>query len=516
MKTNLFSKNKQIFFLIILFSVMKISLVGRGFLAFPDENRYRETGLLLKSLAQGDIVNAITHVFATQGRPGDALLKIIPMSGQVATARIFGCEIYESDNAWPLFIYNYLIYIGLLIIHFLFSNLFLKNKTFSLLSVFVFSSLLISYISLRHADPYDASLLLLYFVFYKMMVYLKIKKGSNFKYLLFGFIAFFGYLCYPGYILLFFAIPIVYFLTDLRFAEMSTKTTNMFFYCIGSVSCLLFFEMASRAVDQSFIQNSMALSTTITQGSFDECFSFFIKYLTEVENFTGFLLLFGLIAFIVFGVFDFKKTKTVSPIYILFLVLLALYFLYAALGYWGHKVVYYARLLRQFMPFLVLILIVILQKIVILLKMKKWVKQVYLSIFLLAVSIQFSLVFLPYQQVYYPKDIAWQIYNEYHFSSFSNYFEYSKSWSEVPNLATMKIKIASKTNKKLLFVNVCNLYPFDDLQFYKPFRQPNNYQLLISKPCSLNFKAYQFEGYNIHARKNLDSIGLKCMVFIEK
>ena len=516
MKAITFSTNNLIIILIVLFSVVKISLVGRGFLAFPDENRYRETGVLLKNVSQGNITTAVASVFETQGRPGDALLKLIPMVAQVASAHFFDREIYESDNAWPLFVYNYLIYIFLLIIHYRFSNLFLSSRRYSLLSVLVFSSLLISYISLRHADPYDASLLLLYFVFYKMMRDSKLERISNFKLLYLGFLAFFGYLCYPGYILLFFSIPIVYFLRDWQYENVQKRIKNLFFYSLGSSICLLFFEILSRLVGQSFVKSSMALSTTITQGSFEECFSFFAKYLIEVEQFMGFLLLIGLLLFVGIGIFEYRKTKKIPPINCIFIVLFVLYFAYAALGFWGHKVVFYARLVKQFIPFVVIILIVVLQKVVLFYKPNKRNKQFCFAAFLIVVSIQFVLVFVPYQRVVYPKDVAWKIFNKYHFCSYTNYFEYSKSWSEVPNLAIMKHKKPPKTNKKILFVNVCSLYPFDDLQYYKAFQLPKNYKLLVSHPSSLNFKAYQFEGYNIKARKNLDSVGLKCMVLIEK
>lgn len=506
------TKNSLLFLLIIIVSLLKLGLVGKGFLAYPDEQRYLASGKMIESLHNLDFQSFTAHLFSTQGRPGEAILKMIPAGFQILTAKLFGYQLYESDNAFPLFIFNYIIYCLILLVHYKFSLHFLKDKFLSLFSVLVFACLIASYISLRHADPYDCSLLILYYIFYKIVKY----DIKNKKLFLYGFIAFFGYLCYPGYISLFMAIPMTLFLNGVSKDNLYLKIREVIIFGSGSFLCLCLFELASRiSIGKSFIGLSYMLSTSITQGSFEECFSFLFKYLYQAEGGNGLLLIIGLLLFIIVFLYQFKEYKIQSSptIYIVFLSLFLLFISYAALGYYFHKVVFYARLLRQFMPFIVLFSVFSIQTILNHFNIKNLAKNSIVFCLAFYFSINFYFILIDYKTYFYPKDVAWDIYNTYHFKNYNQVFEYKNSLNSFPELPHAK---QSQIKNDFVFVNFCVVYPFNDIENYKVYQNQKNYNLIFSGTDCLGFKAYQFEGYNIEARENIDKTRMKIKVYQHK
>src|SRR5665647_2999152 len=73
---------------IVLITIIKFNLIGTGFLAFPDEMRYCQSGRALQHISELKIGAATKDIFSTQGRPADAIIKIIPNAIQYLTANI--------------------------------------------------------------------------------------------------------------------------------------------------------------------------------------------------------------------------------------------------------------------------------------------------------------------------------------------------------------------------------------------------------------------------------------------
>src|SRR4026208_1430048 len=93
--------------IIVLITAVKLNLIGTGFLAYPDEFRYMSSRKALHDLSEFNIRGAFIDISSTNGRPGDAVLKMIPNSIQYLTAHIFKLNYYESENSAPLFIFNF-------------------------------------------------------------------------------------------------------------------------------------------------------------------------------------------------------------------------------------------------------------------------------------------------------------------------------------------------------------------------------------------------------------------------
>lgn len=186
------------------------------------------------------------------------------------------------------------------------------------------------------------------------------------------------------------------------------------------------------------------------------------------------------------------------------------------MGYYFHKVVFMARIIKQFIPFIIIFAVFAIQKQTTYSKLKSTTVNGFISIVCLILSIQFYITITEYKSYYYTKDIAWQFYNQYRFKTAAEVFEYNKSTSDMPNFGICKKKKPLPFSKKIIFVNASGFYPFNDIQNYAPYKSPKGYRLVFAGLNSLVFKAYQFEGYDIQARKNLDKAKLKIKVYVQE
>lgn len=493
---------------IIATALLKLSLVGNGFLAFPDEWRHIASGHVLKEVQAGNFHKAIETIFSTQGRPVDTLIKIIPNGMQYVSAKIFGLEYYESANSFPLFLFNFLIFCLTLFVHFNFSKLILKDTNLSLFSVLIFGSLVNSYIYLRHGLPYDTSLFILYIVFYKVVKLTQEKKFSYRKVFLLGFFAFFGYLAYPAYLLLYAIIGLIFFFNDLTKDGIISRIKYSLMYILGSISCFALFELTSRMVGTSYLKSSQELSETLNQGSFEECFSFLFKYLFEVEKVAGVLLIIGLIAFVGVSIFKIKKIETTQ---LIFITITFIFLLFAGAGYFFEKVILTGRILHQFIPFICIFFVYVIHEI---LKRTEILKVTTITLSLIFIG-NFIFQFIEYKKYAYPRDVSWRYYKQYYPKEITDFCEMGNSWSVMPitNIELEKFNDRS-TEHRITIINACTIFPFE-VESYSEFKPTVNQKMIFSESSYINFKGYQFEGKNIEERKNVDSLNLPVKIFID-
>lgn len=498
-----------LFFSIILMTGIKLFLIGNGFLNFPDEWRHIASGHVLKHLQHGDFENAIRTVFSTQGRPVDTIIKMIPNSFQYISAQIFGLEYYESDNSYPLFLFNFFIYCLILQLHYKVSNLFFKEKVWCLFSVLILAGLSNSYIYLRHALPYDCSLLILYYIFYRV---LKISNTKNFTWknsFFLGFFAFVGYLAYPGYLLIFAIIGLVFSFNNLSKKELFLRIKWSAVFIAGSITCLTFFEATSRAVGVSYLESSRELSGTLNQGSFEECFSFLFKYLIEVEKITGVLLILGLVLFPLILAKKYYAKIKLDSIQLVFIMAALIFLLFAGAGFFYHKTVFSGRVLHQFVPLICIFFTYSLS--VILVRLKKY--KIIIFSFSILIICNFYVEFNEYKNYSYPRDVSWRYFKKYYPKEITGVCEMGNSWSIMPITDSELEKFSSVlTNCNLEIINSCTTYPFD-FKTYSKYQ--NKGTVLFSGLHYLNYKGYQFETYKIEERREIDSVKLQINVILK-
>jgi hypothetical protein len=510
---SLFNKvnwNKYLVIFIFATTLIKLLLIGDGFMAFHDEYRYSQSGIFFQKIKEHNVKGAINALFSTDGRPGDAVVRTIPITFQYITSKINHLYIAEPRNSYPLFIFNYVIYCLILLIHFRFSKLVLKDTQLALLSVLLLSVMTNSFLYIRHALAYDPSLLIFYFVLYQIA---KNIENHSLKYTAcfgWGMLAFFGYLTYPGYFLLYLLVGAVLFFFKIRSGKLLEKVKYVLAYGIGSITMLAITEIISRVGGKSYLTSAITISSTITQGSFDEAFSFLFKYLFEVEGITGVLII-GLLAFFYcqsIAAFTFKKVSTENLSMILSVSATTLFLLYASAGYFLHKWVFYGRLLHQFFPFICIICLMPLRK----LDISGLTGKLVYSLLPVILAISFTINFINMKSFYFPRDVAWKYVNMG--KKITNYCEFEVFWSQI--YIREAVRVTDNKNddyQSALMTNGCSYYPIASLDYFKPFIPKPNYQLLESHPYWSMFKGYQYEGYSMPERKMVDSMNFKISVY---
>ncbi len=495
---------------IVIVTLAKLSLVGEGFMTFPDESRYIPAGRVLESLAHLDIKEAAANLNQTKGRPGETLIKTIPSAVQYATAELFGMETYESANSYPLFIFNFIIYCLILLILYRIAKLLLKDKILAMFSVLLYCCLINGYIYIRHTLPYDCSLLIMSYVLLQVLKKTNQNTLSIKNMLILGFNAFFGYVVYPGYVLLFALIFIMLMTNKLTKTNFLQRIKYGMFYGAGSIICLLLFEGIARIGNTSYIQDSITLSKTITQGSFEEGFSFLFKYLYHVEAINGILIITGLLLFIGILFYNLFKNKMLTDIHRLFIITAILFLLYASAGYFFHKMIWYGRLLHQF--FFVLTLITAYSFGFISQSMKY--KQALLGCISAIIVTTFIFNLIEYKSYAYPQDVAWSVIKQNPNYELQELCEY-------PPLSNMIQYAQEKNNNnidgthRLIIVNGCFYYPLNNSNLYQEYIPEKGMQLILNKPYFHNYSGYLFEGCNIEERAMYKKLKLSIKVYME-
>jgi len=493
-----------LWFLIVVINLYKFVLINAGFMTEPDERRYLMSFSFLKHLSQADLPGAFTALFSANGRPAGVLWHSIPAGLQFISAKIRGLEIFETQNFQIVFVYNFIINLLILYILYKIFRLVFKSEIISLTGLLFYSVLVNNFSYLRHIYPYNESL----FVFLLLIWWLlkRQQEKLTYKYVFMtGAIAFFGFLIYPAFYLSFIAVWL--FLNLIVWQQIHNINKILiynFVFFSGSLTVLFLFEVLARIGNTSYINNVLYLSETVTQGSFEESFSFLIKYMWQVEKITGVFLLVGLLVFLIFlpGFIQNQTNKTVLYIFISFIIP---FLLYASVGYFFHKMVFYGRILHQFM------FVIILANLYVLSRLKSaYQKQLIFSIALI-ISLQFVGQIQDYLKITYPRDVYWQYLKTYPFTHIKQVSEYDNFWSNLPQKLD-SLYIEKNKRDSIIIVNGQYFYPVDDKNKYKVYKN-NQHRLIFEKPHFLNYKAYQFEGYGIEERRLIDSLQFQIKIY---
>lgn len=492
--------------LIIITIITKLFLISDGMFAFPDEARYDASVYAFYDLINLNVKGFLNKIFSTDARPGDVLLRIIPVAFQKINTLLFNINIYDPINSYPIFLFNYVVHLLILLIHYRLSKILFQEKVIALLSLLIFSSLISSYIYLRHCLPYDASLLLLYFVMYQFIKMHNCNKVTSGYLLSWGSLMAIAYLIYPGYSLFFAAFSML-LLIMLYIDYGLTKSLKQFLVFVAAI-CLVIFcaEVMSRIGNSSYIWSAMNLSSTITQGNFEESFIFIIKYLLQVEGLSGVILILGVGGYLIFLIYQPDKDNIKSITSVAFYCFSAVVLLYAVLGFFFQKVVFYGRLIHQFLPLICIFAVFPLNKIYLLNKHKN--HNYAIGAIAVCVFISFSINMHDYLKLAYPRDTHASFVKNG--TKYKEQIEFSSAHGHRFNYP--RVIKESNNDPDIILVNCCYYYPFLNVE-KKPVEILDEYEIIFSKPHFLNFKAYQFEGFRIKARSNIDHYQMNIKVY---
>ncbi len=471
---------------LLLLILARFAFVGKGFFSFPDEWRFTESVEAVKALVSFDTSDFWQHIFKTQGRPADALLKLIPAAVIYCTHHFFGTLLYSEFAASVMFLFNFSIYLLLLRTYFNLFKILLNNENLAWFGIVLYSCLTLSFISLRHSDPYDSSQLFFAMVLLRICQAKFTAKAS----FICGLLAFFAYLIYPGNVLLY-AIIATFFGFSVYWKQgFKVAFTQLVFYGLGSAFLLLLTELASRHSGMSFLRESLWLSTSILQGSFSEAYTFIFKYFFEVESVLGIALLIGFFCgstvLLIKQIPIFHKEKILA-----FLLISVTFFLfYASASYFLEKVVWYGRLLKQFVPIIIVVALVPMS-----LLSKKWQNSSVLISTAVAL-ISFALSWKEYRTVTYPRDVL--------FAQLESHGKKAiRTTTEFKNFIPFYTR-KTEESAQFTLVNFGIVFPYRKRTDFRSYAPKNDETLMFDAPDCSSFKAYQFEGYNVEERANID------------
>lgn len=502
-----------LFATIVIATLSKLLLINKGMLAFPDETRVFASANLINSLTDGNITQAIADVFSTKGRPGQVIMNLLPVGVQYATGKLFGLSTFQPANTWPFFLINFAVYVGILWLQFKIAMLIFKNRTGALLGVLIFCCLTNSYVYLRHALPYDKSLIIFYFVLWRViklcgsvprvLSVAEVRKRS-FQLGLWGFFAF---LVYPGYIL-FYALIIGFFLVyNLEKAKLKNRIQNVAVFLLAGGILLVATELLSRLGNVSYLAISSNLSTSIIQGSFSESYIFLPRYLYEVEGTLGVLICAGIVGYVVILVKVIRdKELFQNPLALLFLGSVTLLLVYATAGYFFEKVTFYGRLIHQMMPLFCLFLVAVLYKM-----LPKEQLKVSIAVIAIISCLMYGLHLTDYLKYDYPLDVAWDFKAEHPDAVYEEHCELTNSWSMITNYKQQQEAPENPENFQL--VNACYFYPVPEVETWEAYEPSQASVLLYEGFHFKKFVAYQFEGIAPEERETFRTLDLKIKIY---
>ena len=490
--------------------IAKTTLLGKGYLSLPDEFRYIAAQDFIEFFKKGEFNAALAQLFEVQGRPGLVIAAILPAGVQIVLSNYLMVPYNSATAAWVVYIYNIVIYLTILWCLFRISEKLGFTIYQSLLTLILFTFTLNGFIYLRHTFPYDTSLLCGLLAFNMLLGSRPLSLRSL---ILQGMAISACFLIYPGYFPLVFAFGLLLlFQNRASFGNAILIKQGLVFSASFSVP-FIFIELVAGMCGKSYFFDAKQLSQTIIEGSFEEGFSFLFKYLWQVEQGLSLLYMLGLIIvlYLIFSKITLTKTS-LDRTELLFVTIAIGFIFYASLVFFLHKMVFYGRIMHQFIPFMALFAIYGLSQVI---KMEKLKKQitVALPVFIFLLSLP---AYSQYSGMEYPRDFFNRINRNDALKARA--IEYSCQWmSCIPRVERFADTQNIRFNR-IILVNWC--HPSGDSKQkgkqWNLFIPAPGQKLLARAPHYMSYIGYQFEGANIKQRKELAKNPPMLEIYAEK
>ncbi|MBF9143454.1 glycosyltransferase family 39 protein [Hymenobacter properus] len=478
-------------------TLIRLSLVGKGTMAFIDERRYITAMLGLRELCAGHGLAFLQAIHSMGARPGDGLWRVIPGLGQAALLLGFGLNPNAPPSLQVPQAFNVLVIsLNALLLYKIYRRFL--GVGLALLGVALYSSLVNTNVYLRHLLPYDHALF--FFLWALWLLLVTPQNGRLRRYVLVGVLASISYAVYPGY----FMGPALLLMVGATrpFGQQARPAQPrhlgaVFGQLLGLLGVLAFLELTARAAGTSYFASSRYIAGTILQGSFAEGFSFIGQYYWEVEKWlgAGLLLLFGagllMCGRVLPAFFSSADRTSAASIEVRTLVVgaFATWLGYACLVALGHQLVFYGRILHFFAPFVVLGALVALQATA----ARPLLARCMVGVGLGVAAVSFADFVRAYRQVDYPCDFVYrhgildvrQIAAIQTNACEQNVLTYRLFGPAIRNQPT-------RPTPRYRLVNFAYLYP---LTCYRPVALHTG-RVVAATPYFMKYTPYQFEGHS--------------------
>jgi hypothetical protein len=387
--------------------LLRLLLLGSGALVDYDERRYFQSFEALRAAAHGHWQACAFALSMVDARPVDALWRCVPAAGQLLLARFAGWDMYGYPSLLlPTFL-NWLATVGTAWFFYRICRRLLADapatRQWALVAAVLYASLINTSIYVRHVLPYDGAMLL-FMGLLDWVLRQPAAPGAWFWARL-GLGAGLLWLLYPGY----YAGPVLLVAPLLSWRRpvpwVLANIGQLLALGVGFGLPLLGAEALSRlGGGPPFWAVSYDLSLHILQGDPAEGYTFWLKYLCQVEGVLGLVLL-ALLALalaragrylLCAGAIGLLPATARQKILVAALLLFLVHATAAAVG---HRIVWYGRLLHLYLPFLVLAGVAALAAS----RRPVWAASAGVGGCLVGV-VSYGLFFAAYQEIAYPTD----------------------------------------------------------------------------------------------------------------
>ncbi|WP_460610132.1 hypothetical protein [Hymenobacter terrigena] len=485
-----------------LVTLARLSLIGKGTMAFVDESRYVNAMLGLRSLSEGHGQEFLRYINSMGARPGDGIWRAIPGLGQAILLVVFDLNPNAPPSLQVPQAFNVLIVsLNALLLYHIYRRFF--NVGMALLGLALYSSLVNTNLYLRHLLPYDHSL---FFFFLALTLLLRPRAAVSLRLqVLIGVISGFSYAVYPGYFMGPMLLLVLALLAGFEAGRTGWRRSLELFTAqfAGLLAVLFVLEGLARLGNTSYWASSRYIATTVTQGSFSEGFSFIGSYFWQVEGWlgVGLLGLFGIglglsLRVALSANLSAAERGLTRVLTAGFLAWLG----YAIFVQVGHKLVFYGRTLHFFVPFVVMGALVALRAVGRTGSGHVWR---YLGGGGVALA-HFGIFLAGYLPVDYPCDVAYR-------AGIYDYQQIAASQLGVCDEHLMPYRLFGPRLRRQLtqrhsvatfqLLNFAYLYP---ITCYRPaYLRPG--QVVADVPYFMRYPAYRFEGHSARERAILQN-----------
>jgi len=342
--------------------LLRLALLGKGAFGSYDEGRYLQSFGALRAALHGDWRGCAYALSMTDARPLDALWRCVPAVGQLALSHWAGWSIYTYPSLLIPTALNWATTVLTAVVFFAICRRLLHHRVASLqwalVAAILYAGLINTSLEVRHVSPYDAALLLFMALLYWVVRWPATHSAWFWTKLGLGAGAI--WLIYPGY----YAAPVLLVAPLLGWrrplAWTQVHVIHLLLLGVGFAAPLLAAEALSRCGGgPPFWAVSYDLSLHILQGDPGEGYTFLFSYLWKVENGLGLVLLVLLgLALAQVGYYVRRASLVVliprTPLQKILRAALLMFLVHATAAAVGHRIVWYGRLLRLYMPFIVL------------------------------------------------------------------------------------------------------------------------------------------------------------------
>ena len=508
--------------LLVLLLGVRLTFLGTGALAFPDEERYYRSVEAVEALVGGDVPGFCERLSQTQGRPGDALWRVAPASLQVLASELAGVSPHSPASLLIPVAFNYLVVLCSLVLYYRIGRLLFRNEPAALLSTLVYGCLVNTNLYIRHVLPYDAALLCFFAtVYWVLRLRQHPERRTHWAVFFIGALSALTFAIYPGYNA---AVVVGWVMLLEKRAIWQFNWQRLLgssvVFALGAAGVLLLFELLTQAGGSSYLESCISLSSTITQGDFADGFSFLFKYLFEAEQSLGFLLVGLAVGSVPVLLYRLARRRLTVAGYadlirdnMLLLSMVVAFLAYAAMVFYQEKLVFYGRILHLYLPFFVLLLTKVLYP-----ATRRTAQFIPVALVAGTALWSFGVFAVEYHRIVYPLTVLYQQVptlkgaNVAHKSQTGTADNADYYLARAPLLETTP----TPSSRQAVLVNVAFLYPIHAGVWCNTVEVPPSYKLIFSGPHFLTLAAYPFEGYRTDERDVISRCKYQCQVYVQQ